>query len=103
MDQLKSLLVSLRILDPDGSLSLTSIVLMAATVKFMATPGCDTTTLLALLGALTAHQGKKLIGQRAPKEESSELLASLGTQVQALKTEMTVIANRTDPRNQVRR
>jgi hypothetical protein len=88
MSKLTELFIKLRILDPDETISLTNIVLMAATYKFVMTPQLNTETLVALLGALTALQAKKVINQRSAANESSEQLATLGTKVIALESSM---------------
>lgn len=97
MDQLKKLLVTLRILDDDFTVSLTSIVLMAAVVKFIMTPAMNVETLLALLGALAAHQAKKVINNKAAGSELEEKVADLGQKVQAMSVNVTTALNRTAP------
>ena len=87
----------LRILDPDGTVSLTSIVLIVAVVRFALVP-LQTETLVALMGALAAHQGKKVIGNKAVSSKSADEVASLSAQVQTLNGKMTIMEARTAPR-----
>lgn len=96
MTTMLDLLIKMRVLDGDGTLSLTSIVLMVAVFKFAWMP-LQTETLLALLGALTAHQGKKLIGQRNPSKEVNAAVAALGSQVTTLANKVQLLDNRTTP------
>lgn len=94
----------LRIADEDGSISLTSVTLIVALVKFaMTPPPLDAATLGAILVAVAAYQGKKLINKPG---EPSEEIAALGQTVLALEARdvemgkrMTVVENRTNPNN----
>lgn len=96
------LLTTLRILDSDATLSLTSIVLMVAVAKFAFAP-LQMETLVALLGALASYQSKKIIRAKSANDEHAEALAELSTTVQAMKTEVQIISNRTNPVNAARR
>ncbi len=94
---LKSALQALRIFDSDGTLSLTSIVLMAATFKFLVTPSCDTETLIALLGAITAYQAKKVINNQAVSTDVSDKVAGLEAKMSSLGVSVQTVLNRTAP------
>jgi hypothetical protein len=91
------LLVKLRVLDPDHTLSLTSLLLMVALVKFAVEP-INTELLLALLGAAATYSGKKVINKMGSSDETSELLASQATELVSLKNKMALVEARTAPR-----
>lgn len=88
------LLVKLRILDPDHTLSLTSLLLMVALVKFAVEP-VNTELLLALLGAAATYSGKKVINKMGQSDDTAETLADLGTQLTSLNNKVQLLDNRT--------
>jgi hypothetical protein len=88
----------LRLADPDGSLSLTSVTLALALWKFAVSP-LETEVLVALLGAATAYSAKKVIRGKAVKDETTEQVAALEAKVKALTEQVVIVNNRTNPAN----
>lgn len=89
-------LIRLRILDADGTLSLTSLFFMVAMVKFALEP-MQTEILVALLGAAATYSGKKVINQRAPTAELKATVAALQTEHADTKARVQMVENRTRP------
>lgn len=94
--QIKALLSFLHLTDPDGTLSLTSVLLVLAMVKF-AVSDCNVEYLIALLGAAAAYQGKKIINRSALGAENAEVLAGVNSSLSDLTERLQVVENRTAP------
>ena len=69
-------LVALRLLDPDGTVSLTALALYVVLVKLAVAPGPSVVELGGLFVALLAHNAKKLLSHRRATE-AQELRAEL--------------------------
>jgi hypothetical protein len=101
MEQLKAILKFFRLADEDGSLSLTSLVLLVVVARFALTPidmKMDTETLIALLGAIGAYQGKKMIKSRGSSNEMATQIKGLGELITDLSKRTTMIENRVPPK-----
>lgn len=99
LDQLKALLSFLKLTDPDGSLSLTSITLLVVLVKVATSPTLDMASLLAFIAACAQYSGKKLINGTNLKTEAASELETLGKSVKALSERVQTLDNRTNPNN----
>lgn len=98
-EQLLALLRFLRLLDADSTLSLTSVALCVMLYRVATANELSMTELGAFLAAVANYAGKKALRNAAAGDETTETLADLGTQLQAMKTELQVVSNRTNPRN----
>ena len=96
MQAISNLLRFLRLTDPDGTLSLTSVALIAVLYKFMSCP-METEALVALLGAMSFYTGKKYLGSKAVKAEVETTVKELSALVTDLSKRTTVVENRTSP------
>jgi len=103
MNQLTKLLRSLRITDDDGSLSLTSLMLLVAMYKITVATTTSMEEVGLFLTACATYQGKKVIRSRAAASDQAETLATLGQAVQALEAKsqdhtnkLAVVENRTN-------
>lgn len=95
--QTLALLTFLRLLDSDGTLSLTSVALCVMLYRVATCSEISMTELGAFLATVANYAGKRLVNKTGANDETSETLADLGTQVTALKTELAVVQNRTRP------
>jgi hypothetical protein len=91
---MKSFLVSMRILDSDFTLSLSSIFFILVMVKFALEP-MQTELVIALLAAVANYSGKKVIGKMGQSDEAAEATAELATQVTTLTNKLQLMDDRT--------
>lgn len=97
-------LKTLRLFDPDGTLSWTSVALVVVLVKVALAPQLSLEELGAFLTAVSMYTTKKVINKDsgvAGKVE--ELRAATVATAKALHDRVQVVENRTSPINQVRR
>ena len=99
MGSFEKLLIRARILDLDGTLSLTSLTLLVMLFRVASCKEVSMAELGAFLAAVANYAGKKLIHTSAASSETSETVADLATQVASLKTDVAVLNNRTNPLN----
>lgn len=98
MKSIEAFLIKLRIFDLDGTLSLTSLALLVMLYRVATCEEISMAELGAFLAAVANYAGKRVVNTMAVGNDTSEVLADLGTQVQALKTNVQVIENRTQVR-----
>jgi uncharacterized lipoprotein NlpE involved in copper resistance len=86
--KLIDLLRFLRLVDQDGTLSLTSVALVVVLGKLAMAPTFTLPEIGALLLALASYQSKKVINQRHVESELSEHIADLASKVKAVEGEL---------------
>lgn len=97
MDRFTAGLKFLRLADDDGTISLTSIVLVCVLWKFMACP-LETEALIALLGAASMYSAKKVIRNRGASGEMASAVKGLGELLSDLSKRTTMLENRMPPK-----
>lgn len=92
--RIKAVLMGFKVLDDDGSLSLTSVALVLVLVKVAMAPSLSMEDALLFLSAVAFYSGKKWIRNQGTSTETSEQLASLGQSVEALHAKHTELFNK---------
>lgn len=100
MNRLKSILAFFRLLNEEGQLSVTNIVVIALLVKVLASSQCDLGSIAALIGAVGAYHFDKFTSLRKqakgalPQSPQSLLeLDELRGEVNKLKLTMGIMPN----------
>ena len=105
MNLLTKLLRNSRITDEDGSLSLTSVIVLVAVYRVLTSPVLTMEEVGLLLTAAATYTGKKVVNQRSQAADTQETLATVAVTNQALASELKdlkdrvqILDNRTRPR-----